>query len=37
MDLLLEAFKTTALLMWYTLWAFILGYLISAAMQVVVT
>jgi uncharacterized membrane protein YraQ (UPF0718 family) len=37
MELLLEALKTTALLMWYTLWAFILGYLLSAAIQVLVT
>lgn len=34
---LLEAFLTTLSLFWYTLWAFILGYMISAAIQVLVT
>lgn len=34
---LLEALKTTGLLIWYTLWAFILGYLISAGIQTLVT
>lgn len=37
MDLVLEALQTTATLIWYTLWAFILGYLISAGIQVLVT
>lgn len=37
LDLALEALKTTGTLIWYTLWAFIFGYLISAAIQVLVT
>jgi uncharacterized membrane protein YraQ (UPF0718 family) len=37
MDQLLEALQTTGMLIWYTLWAFILGYLISAGIQVLVT
>lgn len=37
MDLLLEALKTTGMLIWYTLWAFILGYLVSAGIQILVT
>jgi uncharacterized membrane protein YraQ (UPF0718 family) len=34
---LLEALKTTGLLIWYTLWAFIIGYLVSAGIQTLVT
>jgi uncharacterized membrane protein YraQ (UPF0718 family) len=34
---LLEALETTGLLIWYTLWAFIIGYLISAGIQTLVT
>jgi hypothetical protein len=37
MDQLLQAIQTTGLLIWYTLWAFILGYLVSAGIQVLVT
>lgn len=37
MDLVLEALKTTGTPIWYTLWAFILGYLVSAGIQVLVT
>ena len=37
MELVLEALQTTALLIWYTLWAFIFGYMLSAAIQVLVT
>jgi uncharacterized membrane protein YraQ (UPF0718 family) len=37
MDQLLEALKTTGTLIWYTLWAFILGYTLSAAIQVLFT
>jgi uncharacterized membrane protein YraQ (UPF0718 family) len=34
---LLKALETTGLLIWYTLWAFIVGYLISAGIQTLVT
>jgi uncharacterized membrane protein YraQ (UPF0718 family) len=34
---LIEALQTTLSLIWYTLWAFILGYLLSAGIQVLVT
>ena len=37
LELILESLKTTGLLIWYTLWAFILGYLISAGIQTLVT
>lgn len=37
MELALEALQTTGLLIWYTLLAIILGYLISAGIQVLVT
>jgi len=37
MDQILEAVQTTGTLIWYTLWAFILGYLVSAGIQVLVT
>jgi uncharacterized membrane protein YraQ (UPF0718 family) len=37
MDLVLEALRTTGMLIWYTLWAFILGYMVSAGIQVLVT
>lgn len=37
MTQLFEAMQTTGLLIWYTLWAFILGYLVSAGIQVLVT
>ncbi len=37
LELLLESLKTTGLLIWYTLWAFILGYILSAAIQTLVT
>lgn len=37
MDKVLEALATTGTLIWYTLWAFILGYLLSAIIQVLVT
>ena len=37
MEQLLEAIQTTGMLIWYTLWAFILGYLVSAGIQVLVT
>jgi uncharacterized membrane protein YraQ (UPF0718 family) len=36
-QLILESLKTTGLLIWYTLWAFILGYMLSAAIQTLVT
>ena len=37
LQLVLESLKTTGLLIWYTLWAFILGYMLSAAIQTLVT
>ena len=37
MNQLLEALQTTGMLIWYTLWAFILGYMISAGIQTLVT
>ena len=37
LQLLVESLKTTGLLIWYTLWAFILGYILSAAIQTLVT
>lgn len=37
MDQLLEAIQTTGMLIWYTLWAFVLGYMISAGIQMLVT
>lgn len=37
MEGILEALATTGTLIWYTLWAFIFGYLLSAILQVLVT
>jgi uncharacterized membrane protein YraQ (UPF0718 family) len=37
LDTVVEALQTTGTLIWYTLWAFILGYLLSAILQVLVT
>ena len=34
MDHVVEAFRTLSSLLWYTLWAFILGYLLSSIIQV---
>ena len=37
MDTFLEILQTFGTLIWYTLWAFILGYLLSACIQVLIT